>query len=156
MERRNIHLGENVNVTPGVSLNNITTGNNGKIRDHSILFGSDEKQMSIGDNFFIGAFCYINGCAGLTIGDNFTAAPGCMIFSDSGPNTSPLLQNDFPITAAPITIGNDVWLGAGTKILPGVSIGDHCVIGANSVVDCDIPSHTVAAGTPVKIIRSLV
>lgn len=150
-----IHLGEGVDVSPGVSLNNIQTGNRGKIRNHTIAFGSKEKPLTIGDDFFIGVNCYLNGIAGLSIGSNVTITHGTMIFTDSGPNTSPTLQKYYPITAAPISIGNDVWIGAGAMILPGVTIGDRCVIGAGSIVRESIPSDSVAAGTPAKVVKKL-
>ena len=89
------------------------------------------------------------------MGDRVTIAHGCMLFTDSGPNTSPLLQQDFPISATPITIGNDVWLGAHVTVMPGVTIGDHCVIAANSVVKDDVPPHSVYGGTPAKLLRTL-
>jgi len=155
MIRENINLGENVNVTEGVSLNNITTGKNGKIRDHSILFGHKDTPLMIGDDFFVGTFCYINGIAGLTIGNRVTIAHGAKIFTDSGPNTSPLLQKDFPITSGAVSIGDDVWIGANAIVLPGVKIGNHCVVGAGSVVKEDVPDRTVVVGVPAKAIRTL-
>ncbi len=155
MIRENINLGENVNVTEGVSLNNITTGKNGKIRDHSILFGHKDKPLTIGNDFFVGTFCYLNGIAGLTIGDRVTIAHGAKIFTDSGPNTSPLLQRDFPITSGAVSIGDDVWIGANAIVLPGVKIGNHCVVGAGSVVKEDVPDRTVVVGVPAKAIRTL-
>ena len=54
-------------------------------------------------------------------------------------------------TTSPVKIGNDVWIGYGAIITKGVSIGDGCVIGANSVVTLDIPSYSVAVGAPVRI-----
>lgn len=54
----------------------------------------------------------------------------------------------------PITIGDDVWLGANVVIMPGVSIGSHVIIGSNSVVNQNIPSGVIAAGVPVKVIKS--
>lgn len=148
-------LGTDVDVRESASLRHVKTGHRGKIRDHTIMFGSQEQPITIGDDFFVGAFCYLNGIAGLTIGDRVTIAHGTMIFTDSGPNTSPLLQEDFPITAAPITIGDDVWIGARAMIMPGVTIGDHCVIGAGSMVKDDVPDHAVVSGVPAKIMRTL-
>lgn len=58
-----------------------------------------------------------------------------------------------PHTATPITIGRDVWIGRGCCILPGVTIGDGAIIGANSVVTKDIPPHTLAAGAPATVLR---
>ncbi len=155
MIHENINIGQNVNVTEGVSLNNITTGDNGKIRDHSILFGSKEKPLTIGSDFFIGTFCYLNGIAGLTIGDRVTIAHGTKIFTDSGPNTSPWLQQHYPISTGAVTIGDDVWIGAGAMILPGVKIGNKCVIGAGSMVKDDVPDYAVVAGSPAKVIKTL-
>ena len=53
----------------------------------------------------------------------------------------------------PITVGNNVWFGAGVTVLPGVPIGDHVIIGAGSVVIGDIPAGVLAAGNPCKVIR---
>lgn len=57
--------------------------------------------------------------------------------------------------AAPITIGNNVWIGGGVIICPGVTIADNTTIGAGSIVTKDIPAHVVAAGNPCKVIRTL-
>lgn len=150
-----LHLGKDVDVTPGVSLNRVHTGNGGKIRDQSILFGGPGKPLTIGDDFYVGARCYFNGVAGLAIGDRVTFAVGVMIFTDSGPNTSPWLQQHYPIEAAPVRIGSDVWIGAGAILLPGAVIGEKCVIGAGSVVKGEIPAGSVAVGSPAKVIKTL-
>jgi len=146
--------GNDVNIR-NASVNYVQAGNRGKIRDFSILFGSKETPVTIGDDFFIGAHCYINGAAGLTIGSRVTIAHGVMIFTDSGPNTSQKLQKHFPITAAPVKIGDDVWIGASAMILPGVIIGNGCVIGAGSLVKDDVPDGSVVAGNPAKVVREL-
>ena len=57
--------------------------------------------------------------------------------------------------ARPVTIGNDVWLGANVTVLPGVTIGDGAVVGAGSVVTRDIPPHTLAAGNPCRPLRQV-
>ncbi len=59
------------------------------------------------------------------------------------------------LDCAPITIGNNVWLGGGVIVCPGVTIGENSVIGAGSVVTRDVPSHTFAAGNPCRAIRAL-
>ena len=61
----------------------------------------------------------------------------------------------FPITTAPVKIGNNVWIGAGAIILMGVTIGDGSVIGAGSVVTKDIPANCIAVGTPCKVLRKI-
>jgi maltose O-acetyltransferase len=58
-------------------------------------------------------------------------------------------------SAKPVTIGNNVWIGGGAIICPGVSIGDNCTIGAGSVVTKDIPSNSIAVGNPCKVIKSI-
>ncbi len=154
-EVHNTKHGDHVDIR-NASVNRLQTGDRGKIRDCTILFGGPETPVVIGDDFFIGAHCYINGVAGLKIGSRVTIAHGTMIFTDSGPNTSPLLQKKFPITASPVTIGDDVWIGAGCMILPGVTIGSRCVIGAGSMVKDNVPDDTIVAGTPAKVIGSMV
>ena len=57
--------------------------------------------------------------------------------------------------AYPITIGNNVWIGAGVNILPGVTIGDNTVIGAGSVVTKDIPSNVLAVGNPCRVVKEI-
>ena len=57
--------------------------------------------------------------------------------------------------AYPITVGNNVWFGGGVKVLPGVTIGDNCVIGAGSVVTKDIPANSLAVGNPCRVLRPI-
>nr|WP_282673947.1 DapH/DapD/GlmU-related protein [Lactococcus cremoris] len=59
------------------------------------------------------------------------------------------------VYSKPITVGNQVWLGANVSLLPGVTIGDNCIIGAGSVVTKDIPANVVAAGNPCQVIRTI-
>lgn len=58
-----------------------------------------------------------------------------------------------PLSSRPVRIGNNVWLGEQVFILPGVTVGDGVIVGANSVVTCDIPSNSIAAGNPARVIR---
>lgn len=150
----NTECGDHVDIR-NASINGLRAGSRGKIRDFTILFGGPDRPVTIGDDFFIGTHCYVNGVAGLTIGNRVTIAHGCMIFTDSGPNTSPLLQKKFPIEAKAIVIGDDVWIGAGAMILPGVIIGNRCVIGAGSVVRDSVPEGTVVGGVPAKQIATI-
>lgn len=59
------------------------------------------------------------------------------------------------LDCAPVTIGNSVWIGCNVSILPGVTIGDNCTIGAGSVVTRDIPANSLAAGNPCRVIRGI-
>ena len=90
----------------------------------------------------------------VTIGDNvFITARVQFITHDGG--TLPLrrLVPDLEWTA-PITVGNDVFIGFGATILPGVTIGDRCIIGARGVVTRSVPPNSVAAGNPAKVIKT--
>ena len=59
-----------------------------------------------------------------------------------------------PDILLPVTIGEDVWLGAGATVLGGVTVGDGCVVGAGAVVTKDLPPYSVAVGTPAKVVRT--
>jgi acetyltransferase-like isoleucine patch superfamily enzyme len=59
------------------------------------------------------------------------------------------------ISTTPVTIGDDIWIGANAVILPGVTIGNHSVIAAGAVVTKDVPPHSLAAGVPAKIIKTI-
>jgi acetyltransferase-like isoleucine patch superfamily enzyme len=95
----------------------------------------------------------------LKIGDNCSIAPGVVFAPDSNHNNSSYLRKsgllDKFSKRETIVIGNDVWIGANSTVLPGVKIGDSCIIGANSLVNKDIPDYSLAFGSPIKIIRDL-
>lgn len=150
-----VSFGEGVVVRDGARAYHVRTGKNGKIGNFTVVFGSPECWAVVGDDFFIGAHCYLNGYYGLEIGDRVTIAHGAMIFSDSGPNTSPELQKIYPIVSGRVVIGNDVWVGAQAIIMPGVQIGERVVIGAHSMVHENVPSGSVVAGTPARIVKRL-
>mgnify|MGYP002622525727 CR=1 FL=1 len=59
------------------------------------------------------------------------------------------------VSTTPVNIGNDIWIGANAVVLPGVSIGDHAVVAAGAVVTKDVPPHTLVAGVPAKVIKSI-
>jgi acetyltransferase-like isoleucine patch superfamily enzyme len=110
-------------------------------------------KLIIGDNSYIGRWTIILAYQTVTIGSDCLIAPGCHITDVNhgiAPNTRIRQQ---PLASEPVKIGNDVWLGAGSSILPGVVIGDGAVIGARSVVTHDVPANAIVAGTPAKIIR---
>lgn len=90
------------------------------------------------------------------IGNDVMMGPDCVIYTVShrfDRTDIPMSQQGYtPIM--PVTIGNDVWIGGRVTIMPGVNIGDGCVIGAGAVVTHDIPPYSVAAGVPAKVIRT--
>ncbi|HEY2491827.1 MAG TPA: sugar O-acetyltransferase [Paenibacillus sp.] len=108
----------------------------------------------IGENFYSNYNCVILDCAKVTIGDNVMFAPNVSLFAAGHP-VDHELRNTGEEYAFPITIGNNVWLGGGVIVNPGVTIGDNTVIGSGSVVTKDIPANVIAAGNPCRIIRSI-
>ncbi len=110
--------------------------------------------IEVGENFYANYNLVVLDCAKVTIGDNVLIAPNVGIYTAGHPIVAEQ-RNAGLEYAYPITIGNNVWIGAGTHICPGVTIGDNVVIGAGSVVTKDIPSGTVAYGVPCKVIRDI-
>lgn len=90
----------------------------------------------------------------LTIGDRVSIAPRVTLVTSSHPNNS-RIRAVAPVTAGPVTIEADAWLGAGAIVLPGVTVGRGAVVGAMSVVAADVPPLHVVAGQPAKVIRVL-
>ena len=88
------------------------------------------------------------------LGKNFYANHNCGFYTACHP-IDPQQRREGVEFARPITVGNDVWFGGSCTVLPGVTIGDGCVIGAGSVGTRDIPANTVAAGNPCRVLRSI-
>ena len=113
-----------------------------------------------GSNIFVGKNCFINyNCTILDngkvrMGDNCMLAPNVSIYT-AGHALYPDSRNLGYEYGIDVTIGNNVWIGGNTVILPGINIGDNVVIGAGSVVTKDIPAWSFAAGNPCKVIRKI-
>lgn len=97
----------------------------------------------------INANCYIQGRNGIFIGSNFRMGPGVGLIS-ANHNINDYDKWD---KAKPIEIGDNVWIGMNSVVLPGVKIGSNVVIGANSVVDEDIPDNSIAMGIPCRVLK---
>lgn len=91
----------------------------------------------------------------ITLGDNVHITGNCQFINHDGAVL--ILRHKIPDLELtfPIVVGSNVFIGFDTKILPGVTIGDNVIIGAGSVVNKDIPSNTVAAGVPCRVIKPL-
>ncbi|MDF2627931.1 MAG: maltose Oacetyltransferase [Symbiobacteriaceae bacterium] len=110
--------------------------------------------VRVGKNFYMNFNCIILDSALVEIGDNVACAPGVQILTAHHPvRAAERILG--PELASPIKIGNNVWIGAGAIICPGVTIGDNTTIGAGSVVTKDIPANVVAAGNPCRVIRTI-
>lgn len=121
-----------------------------------------------GNNIYFGNNCEVNmNCTFLDdnriiIGDNALIAPNVQIYTAFHPTNAaerfgkPKEDGSFEFCktqTAPVIIGNNVWIGGGAIIMPGVTIGDNVVVGAGSVVTRDIPSNKIAYGNPCKVVR---
>lgn len=116
----------------------IIFGNNVQINDYVHL--SSMEKIIIGDNVLMASHIYISDNShGFYKGDNQTA-----------PNIPPIKR---AYKIAPVVIGNNVWIGEGCIIMPGVTIGDGAIIGANSTVTKNIPENSLAVGQPAKVIK---
>jgi len=115
-------------------------------------------QMHIGDRTFININCTVLDApineGAISIGDDCLIGPNVQLLAVSHAvnPTERLNKENF---ASPITIGDNVWIGAGAIILADVSIGDNSAIGAGSVVLSDVPDNCIVAGNPARVIRSL-
>ena len=110
--------------------------------------------IEVGDNFFANYNLTILDVGKVTIGSNVQFAPNVSIYTAGHP-LHPDSRNSGYEYGLPVTIGDNVWIGGDSVILPGVSIGDNTVIGAGSVVTRDIPPNVIAAGNPCRVIRDI-
>ena len=110
--------------------------------------------IEIGENFFANMNCVILDGAKVSFGDNVFIAPNCGFYTAGHPLDAERRNKGLEY-AYPITVGNNVWIGANVSVLPGVSIGDNSVIGAGSVVTRSIPANVLAAGNPCRVIREI-
>ena len=110
--------------------------------------------IEIGENFYSNHNLVILDGAKVKIGDNVFIAPNCCITTAGHPINIDERNRGLEY-AYPIKIGNNVWIGAGVNILPGVTIGDNVTIGAGSVVNKSIPANSIAVGNPCKVIKTI-
>jgi maltose O-acetyltransferase len=116
--------------------------------------------VDYGENISIGPRTFINfhltalDVGRITIGADCQIGPNVQLLTPTHP-IDPQQRRDKLEAAEPIVIGDNVWLGGGVIVCPGVTIGDNSVIGAGSVVTRDIPANVVAVGSPARVVRSI-
>lgn len=117
----------------------VSIGTKTRLNCSVTAFGTEPYLITVGDDCLI------------AYGVNFiTHDGGVKVLSDLG-----YFQGERMDIIAPIKIGNNVYIGSGAYIMPGVTIGDNCIIGAAAVVTKDIPSNSVAVGVPARVIRTI-
>jgi maltose O-acetyltransferase len=116
--------------------------------------------VDYGENLHIGARTFVNynltalDVATITIGEDCQLGPGVQLLTPTHP-VDPQPRRDKLEAAEPIVIGDNVWLGGGVVVCPGVTIGDNTVVGAGAVVVRDLPANVVAVGNPARVVRRI-
>lgn len=116
--------------------------------------------VDYGSNIHIGPRTFVNyqltalDVAPITIGADCQIGPNVQLLTPTHP-VEPTPRRDKLEAARPITLGDNVWLGGGVVVCPGVTIGDNSVIGAGSVVTRDVPANVLAVGNPARVVRSI-
>ncbi|MCW2704210.1 MAG: nodL [Blastococcus sp.] len=116
--------------------------------------------VDYGTHITVGARCFANfglvalDVAAITIGDDVQIGPNVQLLTPTHP-VEPRPRRDKWEAAEPITIGDNVWLGGGVIVCPGVSIRENTVVGAGAVVTRDLPADVVAVGNPARVVRQL-
>jgi acetyltransferase-like isoleucine patch superfamily enzyme len=133
---------------------NVYLGTNVYVGHRTILKGYYKNELRIGDETWIGQMCFFHSAGGITIGARVGIGPGVMILTSEhrelGRAVAPLLS---PVDVAPVVIEDEVNLGVGTIVLPGVRIGRGARVGAGAVVTKDVAPYSVTAGSPARLLR---
>ncbi len=116
--------------------------------------------VDYGENVHVGARTFVNyhltalDVAPITIGADCQIGPNVQLLTPTHP-VEPTPRRDKLEAALPVTLGDNVWLGGGVIVCPGVTIGDNSVVGAGSVVTRDVPANVVAVGNPARVVRGI-
>lgn len=111
-----------------------------------------KNNIEIGSNVVINSFTHMWGAGGIIIGNNVMIASNVVITSLTHDYNSTNMRFS-PIIKKKVIIGDDVWIGAGAIILPGINIGKGAVVGAGAVVTSDVPEFAIVIGNPAKVLK---
>lgn len=139
----------------------LTTGVGCRLEAFATDDNSAEKKIRFGHDVQINDYVHISAIEKVEIGDNVLMASHVYISDNSHGIYSGGVNESSPLTppkdreyiTAPVRIGKNVWLGEGVIVMPGVEIGDGCVIGAHSIVNKSIPANCIAVGAPAKVVK---
>lgn len=133
---------------------NVHLGRNVYVGHRTILKGYYKNEMRIGDETWIGQMCFLHSAGGITIGARVGIGVNVTILTSQhkelGRAVPPLSS---PVDVAPVVIEDEVNIGVGSIVLPGVRIGRGAKIGAGSVVTSDVAPYTIVAGAPARFLR---
>ncbi len=147
--RRLYLLKSGVNIKDHCAFNRVKFLGKAEIEPYCRIFGDPE--IIIGNNFYMNAGCHMLG--NIKIGDDVQIGPKTVIWGrDHGISRDKLIREQGHIKRD-ILIGNDVWIGANSTTLKGVTIGNGAVVGAGSVITKDIPDYAVVVGNPSRLIK---
>lgn len=110
--------------------------------------------IHLGHQVYINFNCCILDVREVTIGNNAFLGPNVQIYAATHPLDAKTRAKQLEY-AKPVTIGDDVWIGGGAIICPGITIGNGVVVGAGAVVTKDVPDHVVVAGNPARILKKI-
>jgi len=156
--------GRDVYIGPGVIVNRprfVSLGDrvrilrNTNINLHPKDRHSQDILLKLGTDVIISENCYISACNSIIIEENVGISPNVMIIDNSrkpGDILRPSKEQDISKDGY-VRIGADSWIAFGSCVLPNVTIGRHCIIGALSVVNTDIPEYSVAVGSPARVVK---
>jgi acetyltransferase-like isoleucine patch superfamily enzyme len=118
---------------------------------HVLAVSNADALLEFGEHCYIGDGVSIGASHKIVIGSHTKLAPNVSIYDTNFHQ----IQEGEAVFQAQVIIGKNVWIGQNAIVMPGVTIGDHTLIGANSVVTKDIPSKVIAAGSPAKAIKTI-
>lgn len=130
----------------------IRVGEDAKINEYVFVggFQTPESAFDLGSRTTLMQYSFVNTTKPVRIGDDSGVGGHCLLFTHASWLS---VFDGYPVTFAPIDIGESVWLPWRVFVLPGSTLGDGCVIGANSVVRGEIPPRSLALGSPAKVVR---
>lgn len=147
-----VDLGPNVTLSKFINLYGCSIGENSKIG----AFVEIQKNASVGKNCKISSHTFV--CEGVTIEDDVFIGHGVTFINDAYPratNAEGTLQSEADWSVSPTLVKRGASIGSGATILCNVTIGEHAIVGAGSVVVKDVPPNTIAVGNPARILRAL-
>ncbi|MEW2461733.1 acyltransferase [Microbacterium sp. K41] len=124
------------------------------VHRHCDLLGVEG--LRLGSRISIHPKCYLDATGGISIGDDVSIAHHTTILSTTHTwSEEGLAIRDQPLVAAPTRIARDVWIGAGARIMAGVTIGERSIVAAGAVVTRDVAAGSIVAGVPARVIREI-